>query len=232
MIKRIAGAVLLLALWLVLRYLDQKHPLLPRLIKNQSFDRSRLPSRSRRSIKRSDRVWAIVIPLRTERNMSWIFGSLMGSMWMGYVLALNLDGLLGRSTHAYALTPWFLAGAMVFTASSGFLAAYWTGSGGTAMGVAFWSGVISAAITIVTVIVINTLFHDVMMQDSSTIRAFIRAVHHAPTNTELSDFIWTDALGGCVMQLWIGPLLGLVIGGPGALVGKIVRNSLVRMRFA
>ena len=54
----------------------------------------------------------------------------------------------------------------------------------------------------------------------------------ATTNTELSDFIWTDALGGCVMQLWIGPLLGLVIGGTGALVGKIVRNSLVRMRFA
>ena len=164
--------------------------------------------------------------------MSWIFGSLIGSMWMGYFLALNLDGVLGSSTHVYALTPSFLAGAIAFTALSGFLAAYWTGSIGAAMGVAFWSGVISAAITIVTVIGINILFHDVMMQDPSTIRAFIRAVHHAPTNAELSDFILTDALGGCASQLWIGPLLGLIIGGAGALVGKIVRNGLVRMRLA
>jgi hypothetical protein len=34
MTKRIVGGVLLLALWLLLRYMDQKHALLPRFIKN------------------------------------------------------------------------------------------------------------------------------------------------------------------------------------------------------
>jgi hypothetical protein len=147
-------------------------------------------------------------------------------MWMGYVLVSSLGGtsVFGSSTRVYAMTPWFMAGAIAFTALSGFLPAYWTSSILTAMGVAFFSGVISTAITIVTVIGINILFHDAMMQDPSTIRAFIQAVHHEPTNTELSDFILTDALGGCAMQLWIGPLLGLVIGGTGALVGKIVRK--------
>jgi hypothetical protein len=33
--KRVVGAVLLLVLWLLVRYLDQKHPLLPHFIKNQ-----------------------------------------------------------------------------------------------------------------------------------------------------------------------------------------------------
>jgi hypothetical protein len=153
---------------------------------------------------------------------------------MGYVLALNLDGIavFGNSMHVYAMTPWFVAGAIALTALSGFVAAHRTGCMSVAMGVAFWSGVISAAITIVTVIVINILFHNAMMQDPATIREFIRAVHHTPSNTELSDFILTDALGGCAMQLWIGPLLGLVIGGTGALVGKTTRNCLFRTRFA
>lgn len=153
---------------------------------------------------------------------------------MGYVLVSNLGGtsVLGGSTRVYAMNPWFVAIAIAFTTLSGLLAAYWTGSIGAAMGVAFWSGVISAAITIATVIGINILFHDVMMQDPSTTRAFVQAVHYAPTNAELSDFIWTDALGGCACQLWIGPLSGLVIGGIGALIGKIARNGLVRMHFA
>ena len=153
---------------------------------------------------------------------------------MAYVLISDLGGtsVFGSSTHVYAMTPWFVASAIAFTALSGFLAAYWTGSVGTAIGVAFWSGVIGAAITIVTVIGVNVLFHDVLMQDPSNIGAFLRAVHHKPTNTELSDFIWTDALGGCAIQLWIGPLLGLVIGGTAALVGRTVRNCLIGMRFA
>jgi hypothetical protein len=61
---------------------------------------------------------------------------------------------------------------------------------GAAMGVAFWSGVISAGFTIATVIGINVLFHDVMMKDASTIGSFVQAVHHAPINAELSNFIW------------------------------------------
>lgn len=166
--------------------------------------------------------------------MSLVFGAVMGSMWAGYVLVSNLGGtsVFEGSTRVYALNPWFVTSAIAFTALSGFLAAYWTGSIGAAMGVAFWSGVISAAITIAVVIGVNFLFHDVMMQDPSTIRAFVQEVHHSPTNAELSDFIWTDALGGCACQLWIGPLSGLLIGGIGALIGKIVRNGLVRMHFA
>jgi hypothetical protein len=170
--------------------------------------------------------------------MSRVFGSLMGSMWMGYVLFANLGGtsVLGTLNQfhpgVYAMTSWFAAGAVAFTAMGGLLAAYWTDNVGTAIRVAACSGVLSAAITIVTVIGVNILFHDAMMKDPSNIHEFVRTVHRLPTDSELSDSIFTDAVGGCVSQIWLGPLLGLVVGGIGALAGKLLRTCRVRMRFA
>ena len=53
------------------------------------------------------------------------------------------------------------------------------------------------------------------MKDPSNIHEFVRTVHRLPTDPELSDFIFTDAFGGRVNQIWLGPLLGLAIGRSG-----------------
>ena len=183
-------------------------------------------------------IFTIVIVRTTNRAMSWVFGSLMGSMWMGYVLCADLGGtsVFGSLNHVYpslyALAPWFAAVAIALTAMTGLVAAYWTGSIGAAIWVAFFSALISGAITIVTVISVNVLFHEAMMKDPLNIQEFVRTMHRVPTRAELSDFIFVDALGGCAMQLCLAPLLGLVLGAFGALVGMVLRNFSLRIRSA
>jgi hypothetical protein len=68
-----------------------------------------------------------------------------------------------------------------------------------------------------------------MMKDPSNIHEFARSAHRPPTEAELSDFLYWDALAGGVNHISIGPLLGLTIGGIGALIGKLVRQGLVGM---
>lgn len=157
---------------------------------------------------------------------------------MGYVLCADLGGtsVFGNLNHfyasVYALVPWFAAVAIALTAMAGLVAAYWTGSIGAAIRVALFSAVISGAVTIVTVISVNILFHEAMMRDQLNIHEFVRTMHRVPTRAELSDFILGDALGGAVNQLWLAPSLGLVLGGFGALVGMMLRNISLRIRSA
>ncbi len=73
----------------------------------------------------------------------------------------------------------------------------------------------------VTLICIVMLFHDAMMLDTTNIREFAARAHHIPTTAELSSFLYWDAIGGAVNHLWIGPLLGVTVGGASAMLGKL-----------
>lgn len=163
--------------------------------------------------------------------MSWIFGLLIGGMWMGEVLLGNLGGtsVFGnlREFHpgVYAMASKFALGAVVCTAVCGFVVAYRTGSIGTALRVGVWSGVISGAITFMTLVSVTVLFHDAMMKDSSNIHEFTRSEHRSPTEEELSTFLYQDALGGGLNHIWIGALLGVTVGGLGAIMGKSMRHA-------
>jgi hypothetical protein len=166
-------------------------------------------------------------------TMSWTFGILIGGMWMGEVLLGNPGGtsVLGnlRDLHprVYAMAPRFALGAVGLTALAGLVAAYRTGSMGAALRVGIWRGVISGAITCATLVPITILFHDAMMQDPSNIHEFARSAHRAPTEAELSNFLYWDALGGGLNHIWIGPVLGITVGGIGAIIGKLARNGQV-----
>jgi hypothetical protein len=72
----------------------------------------------------------------------------------------------------------------------------------------------------VTLISVVILFHGALMKDPSNIQEFARAAHRAPTEAELSNFLYRDALAGALNHLWIGPLLGRTAGGIGAVFGK------------
>ena len=166
----------------------------------------------------------------TVRPLSWIFGCLIGGMWIGEVLLGDLGGtsVLGnlREFHPqiYAMAQWFALAAVGATALGGAVAEYRTGSIGDALRVGVWSGIISGAAVAITGLSIAILFHDAMMRDPSNIREFARSAHRLPTQAELSSFLYWDALGGFLNHIWIGPLLGVTIGGIGAVTGKLARR--------
>jgi hypothetical protein len=101
----------------------------------------------------------------------------------------------------------------------GLVAAYRTGRISVALRVGVWSGLLSGAIVFMALMSVVTLFHGALMKDPSNIHEFARTAHRAPTEAELSDFLYRDALGGALNHLLIGPLLGLTIGGIGGLFG-------------
>jgi hypothetical protein len=72
---------------------------------------------------------------------------------------------------------------------------------------------------------ITILFHDAMMLDPGNIHEFALSARRAPTQAELSHFLYWDALGGGLNMLWIGPLLGINVGGVGTLFGKAMHRS-------
>jgi hypothetical protein len=161
-----------------------------------------------------------------EKRLSITFGLLIGAMWMGEILLGNLGGtsVFGnlRDLHprVYAIGGWCALGAVVFAGFGGLVAAYWSGRISLALRVGVWSGLLSGGIVFVTLMCVVILFHAAMMSDPSNIHEFARTAHRAPTETELSNFIYRDALGGVLNHLWIGPLLGLTVGGIGAVFGK------------
>jgi hypothetical protein len=161
-----------------------------------------------------------------EKRLSIVFGLLIGGMWMGEILLGNLGGtsVFGnlRDAHprVYATAGWFALGAVVVAGIGGLVAAYRTGRIALALRVGVWSGLLSGAIVFVTLMSVVILFHDALMKDPSNIHEFARTAHRAPTEAELSDFLYRDALGGALNHLWIGPLLGLTVGGIGAVFGK------------
>jgi hypothetical protein len=187
---------------------------------------------------RNDKIKSVITgdKFRTVRHLSWVFGFLIGGMWMGEVLLGNLGGtsVLGnlREAHprVYAMAPWLALCAVGLTALGGLVAAYRMGSIGAALRVGIWSGVISGVITFATLMSITILFHDAMMKDPSNIHEFARVAHRSPSEAELSSFLYSDAFAGGVNHIWIGPVLGLTVGGVGAIMGKRWHNDLVKMR--
>jgi hypothetical protein len=161
-----------------------------------------------------------------ERRLSIIFGLLIGGMWMGEILLGNLGGtsvfgnLSELHPRIYAMAGWFAVGAVGITGMGGAITAYRTGRISVALRVGVWSGLLSGAIVFVTLLSVVMLFHEPMMKDPSNIHEFARTAHRVPTEIELSNFLYRDALGGALNHLWIGPLLGLTVGAVGAFFGK------------
>ena len=77
--------------------------------------------------------------------------------------------------------------------------------------------------TLATLVGVVVLFHGALMQDTSNVRELMLGGHPAPSEHELSRFIYVDGIAGGLNHLWIGPLLGVAVGGVGALLGKLGR---------
>jgi len=139
-------------------------------------------------------------------TLSWRFGCLIGAMWMGLMLLGNLGGtsVFGhlRELHPgiYALNRLFWTGALGSILFAGIIASYRIGSIREALKVGIFAGLISGAIVFATLLGMTFLFHNAMMLDPSNIHEFALSAHRAPTQAELSTFIYTDALGGALKR--------------------------------
>ncbi len=86
---------------------------------------------------------------------------------------------------------------------AGIIASYRIGSVRAALWVGGFAGLISGAIVFATLLGMTLLFHNAMMLDPSKIHEFALNAHRAPTQAELSTFLYTDALGGALNMMWI-----------------------------
>jgi hypothetical protein len=156
------------------------------------------------------------------RRLSLFFGIAIGTMWMGEVVFGNLGdtSVLGNlrtvHVHAYRVIGWsFIFGALAFTMLAGFYTAYRTGNARAAIQVAIWSGLISGAITSITLMGITAIFLDALRQSPSNLAEFVKS-----GDQSISHFLYMDALEGGLNHLWIGAGLGAILGSVGAFVGR------------
>lgn len=169
--------------------------------------------------------------MSTVGNLSCLFGCLMGGMWTGMILFGNLGGtsVFGhmRELHpsVYGMIYWFEGAALGFAVLGGLIAAYRIGRIVAALQAGALAGFIGGAIVSVTLIGITLLFHDAMMLDPSNVHEFALSAHRPPTQAELSDFLYTDAWGGALNMMWLGPLVGFTLGGLGVVAGKGLRDG-------
>jgi hypothetical protein len=81
--------------------------------------------------------------------------------------------------------------------------------------VAIWSGLISGAITLATLIGMTAGFFDASRQSPSDLAEFARS-----GDQSLPHFLYVNALAGGLNHLWIGAALGVILGSIGATAGK------------
>jgi hypothetical protein len=162
---------------------------------------------------------------------SLVFGTLIGLMWIGEVVVGNLGDtkVLGsiRTVHPklYRDTAGCcVLGVLILTGSAGFFGAHQTGEIRTGVQVGFWSGLISGAITLAALMIVTFVFLDALMSAPSNIAEF--AGQPRGSSLGFARWLYLDALAGGLNHLWIGPMLGLVIGGAGAILGKSCSSNV------
>jgi hypothetical protein len=172
------------------------------------------------------------------RKLNLAFGLLIGLMWMGEVTFGNLGdtAVLGNFRtvhfHAYRLVVWsFIGGALLLTVFAGLFGAYQTGIIEKGLSVGVWSGLISGAITLATIMLVTVIFRDALLLAPSTVTEFARNGQSSPPGpTELARLLYWDAFAGGANHMWIGPFLGVTLGGAGAAIGKRLHMTWLEYR--
>lgn len=107
---------------------------------------------------------------------------------------------------------WFTKGGIASLALAGFVAACRTRSFAAAARVGALSGLIGSSILFVTGMGMIIAFHDPMMKDLGNVHEYQLSTPTPPTDEELSAFIYSDALEGSIIMMFVGPLAGTILG--------------------
>jgi len=82
---------------------------------------------------------------------------------------------------------------------------------------------IGSSILFVTGMGITIAFHDAMMKDPGNIHEYqLSTPTPPPTEEQLSDFIYSDALEGSVIMMFLSPLAGTILGPIGGGGGMLL----------
>jgi hypothetical protein len=106
------------------------------------------------------------------------------------------------------------------TVLAGLVGAYRIGGIQTGLSVGILSGVINGAITLVTIMAVTVLFRRALLAAPSSISEFGGSARR----------MYSESLVAGINHLWIGPFLGLTLGGVGAVVGNWLRTPSLRHR--
>jgi hypothetical protein len=85
------------------------------------------------------------------------------------------------------------------------------------------SGLIGSSILFVTGMGMTVAFHDAVMKDPGNVHEYrLSTPTPPPTEEQLSDFIYSDALEGSVIMMFEGPLAGTILGAIGGGAGMLM----------
>ena len=90
-----------------------------------------------------------------------------------------------------------------------------TGQISSGVWVGLWSGVLSALMVFGTFVVLTYVFPQASQTDPQTLYQFARSGF-----TDFAAFTLADALVAMISHLWIGPVLGLLFGALGSILGR------------
>ena len=164
------------------------------------------------------------------RKLSWIFGVLVGTMLTAMFATGNLFGTPIfadlRELHPYLFglpwPIWFTAGGIASLALAGVVTTCRMRSFVAAIKVGALSGLIGCSILFVTGMGITIAFHDAMMKDPGNVHEYELSSPTPPTQEQLSDFIYSDALEGSIIMMFLGPLAGTILGAIGGGGGMLL----------
>jgi hypothetical protein len=162
--------------------------------------------------------------------LSWTFGVVVGAMLTAMFATGNLFGT-PIFAHLRELHPdffgqpwpiWFTEGGIASLALAGVVTTCRTRNFVAALKVGALSGLIGSSILAVTGMGMIIAFHDAMMQDPGNVHEYQLSTPAPPTEEQLSDFIYSDALEGSVIMMFLGPLAGAILGAIGGGGGMLL----------
>lgn len=154
----------------------------------------------------------------------------MGAISTALFIAGNLfntpvfEHLRGLYPSFFALPwwHWFLRGGIASLTLAGLVTVLRTRSFRAALKVGALSGLISNSILFITGMGMTIAFHDAMMKDPGNVHEYQLSTPTPPTEEQLSDFIYSDALEGSLIMMFEGPLAGAILAAIGGGSGMIL----------
>ena len=141
-----------------------------------------------------------------------IFGLLVAAMWMIEIVAGNI--LDTSITWVRLLYYGATFAVLVITLAAGIIGGQRSGRFTTGALLGAWSGLVSGLLVFLFGMAMGVLAQPALQQDSQTIAQFQRS--GAP---DLTTYLVSDWLVALTNHLWIGPLLGVVLGSIGGFIG-------------
>jgi hypothetical protein len=140
------------------------------------------------------------------------FGLLVGAMWIVEVLAGNI----GDAALAWVRVVYYAAilAVVAFTLVGGIIGGQRSGRFESGALLGLWSGLVSGLIVFLAGMLLPALFMSVLQGDAQTIAEF-----HRSGTADISTYIVGDSIVGFTNHLWLGPLLGLLLGAIGGFIG-------------